>query len=119
MQRIAMGILAAYFFLTGIYLFFFPQLFYDQTPGLSAMGPFNFHFIRDVSFAFLVSGAGLAYAAKRNRRDTAIVAAAWPFLHALFHLTIWGHRGFPLDQIWFFDAAAVVLPGFLALYLAW
>jgi len=54
-------VLAAYFLLTAVYIFFFPQTFYNQTPGLSAMGPFNSHLIRDVSFAFLVSGSALFY----------------------------------------------------------
>lgn len=111
-------ILAGYFFLTGVYIFFAPQMFYDQTPGVAIMGPFNSHFIRDVSFAFLVSGAALFYGARHLRKDILVIGAGWPFLHALFHAYIWGHRGFPLDKLWAFDLFFVVLPGLIALLLA-
>lgn len=118
MRQITLYVLAAYFVLTSAYLFFFPQIFYDSTPGLAEMGPFNFHFIRDVSFAFLVGGATLAYGTKIGRRDVLVIGSAWPFLHSIFHLTIWMHRGFPFDVIWASDFAGVVVPGFLAMGLA-
>ena len=118
MRRTVLYLLGVYFLLTAIYIFFAPQKFYDLTPGLSAMGPFNLHFIRDVSFAFFVSGGALLYGARHHKKDVLIIGAGWPFLHALFHAYIWGHRGFPFDQIWAFDLVAVVLPGLIALGLA-
>lgn len=118
MRKTVLLFLAIYFLLTAVYIFFFPQKFYDMTPGLSAMGPFNSHFIRDISFVFFVSGAAMFYGARHAKKDVLIIAAAWPFLHALFHGYIWGHRGFPFDQIWVFDLGFVILPGLLAFYLA-
>jgi len=117
-MRILLNVLGLYFLVTGIYILCWPLAFYDNTPGLAAMGPFNLHFIRDVSFAFLVSGAGILYGLKTRQRGAVLIAAAWPFLHALFHAYIWSHRGFPFDFIWFFDLAAVILPGLMALWLA-
>jgi hypothetical protein len=45
---------------TGVYIFAAPEAFYENTPGLSIMGPFSVHFIRDVGLAFLASGPRLA-----------------------------------------------------------
>jgi len=80
MRQTTIYLLGFYFFATAIYIFIFPQTFYDNTPGLAAMGPFNSHFIRDVAFAFFVSGLGLIYGSRRGQRDILIIAASWPFL---------------------------------------
>lgn len=118
MLRYILTILATYFLLTGIYIFAAPVAFYENTPGLSDMGPYNFHFIRDVALIFLVSGGALLYGALKRNKGVAIAGAAWPFLHGLFHLQIWAHRGFPFDQIALVDMVAVILPGMIALGLA-
>lgn len=118
LRRGLLYILAVYFTLLALYVFFLPETFYNLTPGLSMMGPYNLHFIRDVSFAFFVSGATLFYGTKHSKRDVLIIGAAWPFLHALFHCYIWAHRGFPFDFIWFSDAMGVIVPGFMVFILA-
>ena len=112
---IALGL---YFFFTGVYIFVAPETFYEMTPGLAAMGPFNFHFIRDVAMTFLACGGGLTYAGWTHNRILAIASAAWPLMHGLFHLQIWVHRGLPFDFIWFVDAVGVIIPGLLAMGLA-
>ena len=117
-MRICLIILAGYFLATALYIWFMPHAFYEGTPGLAAMGPFNMHFIRDVALTFLVSGGAMLWGALRRNKVALICGAAWPFLHALFHIQIWGHRGFPFDDIWAFDLAAVVLPGLIGLALA-
>ena len=103
---------------TGLYVFIAPEAFYQNTPGLSLMGPYNGHFIRDVGLAFLASGGATTYGALRGERRLALGGVAWPFLHALFHLQIWGHRGFPFDAIFAFDVVAVITPAMLATALA-
>lgn len=118
MRVVLVYILAFYFLGTAIYIFFWPQVFYANTPGVSAMGPFNLHFIRDVALAFLVSGAGMLYGVRKGLRGVMVIGAAWPFLHAIFHLYIWGKRGFPFDQIWASDLGLVIVPAFLAMFLA-
>lgn len=118
MIKTVLYILAAYFFLTGVYIFLAPETFYRLTPGLAEMGPYNFHFIRDVALTFFASGGAIAFGASSGNRPVVIAGAAWPFMHALFHLQIWGHRGFPLDQVWLVDTLAVILPGLLVLVLA-
>jgi hypothetical protein len=107
--------LAILWALTGIYVFFSPMAFYEMTPGLKLMGPFNMHFIRDVGLAFIASGGILGWGCYTGARSLAYAGIAWPVLHAGFHLQIWGHRGFPFDHIFAFDMVAVILPPLLAL----
>jgi hypothetical protein len=104
---------------TGVYVFAQPQAFYDMVPGLALMGPFSIHFIRDVGLAFLSSGAITILGGYHTRRDLALAGALWPSLHALFHVQIWSHRGFPFDAIFFFDLLAVISPALLAVACAW
>jgi len=94
-----------------------PEMFFSNTPGLSSMGPFNMHFIRDVALTFLVSGGAMLWGTLKHNRTALICGAVWPFLHAAYHCVIWGHRGFPFDVIWATDVSAVIIPGFAALYV--
>ncbi len=93
--------------------------FYEIVPGLKFMGPFNIHFFRDVGLAFVASGGALAWGAYMFAQRLVCAGLAWPSLHALFHIQIWGHRGFPLDGIFAFDLVAVIGPPLLALLAVW
>lgn len=117
-MRILALLLSVYFGLTGILILTMPEMFYRLTPGLSDMGPFNMHFIRDVALMFLVSGGAMLLGAVKRNRTALICGAAWPFLHALYHCVIWGHRGFPFDTIFAVDVAGVIVPGFAGLLIA-
>lgn len=117
MIRLCLAIFAVCFLVTGAYIFLAPETFYRLTPGVSDMGPYNFHFSRDVSLTFLACGGALAYGVWCQNKAVMVFGAAWPFLHALFHLWIWMHRGFPFDQIWLVDTLGVILPGIFALGL--
>ena len=117
-MRTATYLFAVYFLLNGLYLLTSPMHFYSNTPGVAAMGPYNLHFIVDVSFAFIAASIGLAWGNFRSLRSTAVVGALWPFLHALFHLQIWAKRNFVLDNVSQSDFVAVIIPGLIALWLA-
>ena len=104
--------------LTGITIFVDPMRFYEMVPGLKLMGPFNVHFIRDVGLAFVASGGTLGWGSYRSARGLVYAGIAWPSLHALFHIQIWEHRGYPFDVIFAFDLALVISPPLLALLLA-
>lgn len=108
-------VLAAGLFAFGPYIFFFPQQFYDLIPGLAAMGPFSIHFIRDVGLAFLACGILTFWGAARGDWRLVLAGLLWPNLHGLFHLQIWGMRGFPLDHIFFFDLFVAIIPPALGL----
>lgn len=101
--------------LTGLFILAQPEAFYGLVPGLAAMGPFNSHFVRDVGLAFLASGALLGWGARLEVTAIALAGVLWPLLHAIFHLQVWSHRGFPFDAIFAFDLAAVIAPPGLAL----
>lgn len=109
---------ALYYLLTGFYIFFAPMQFYTNTPGVALMGPYNFHFIRDIAFVFMASSGAMLWGIKHGIKSTAVAGAAWPFLHSLFHLQVWGMRDFALDFITAADFSAVIIPGFIVLYLA-
>jgi hypothetical protein len=119
MRRILLLLLAGMWMLTGLYAFFMPEAFYNGTPGLKQMGPFNIHFIGDVGLAFMASGGVTLWGAWHRLRGLAIGGASWPMLHALFHIQIWSHRGFPFDYIAAFDFAFVITPALIVLILAW
>ncbi|MBC7636398.1 MAG: hypothetical protein H7251_12425 [Acetobacteraceae bacterium] len=103
---------------TGVSIVADPPGFYDRTPGLVMMGPYSVHFIRDVGLAFIAAGTATVVGAWQYNRRLALAGAGWPFLHTLFHLQIWSHRGFPIDGIAAFDFIAVIAPAFLAVMLA-
>lgn len=119
MNRALLIIVGLLWVATGLSIFADPHGFYDRTPGLAMMGPYNVHFIRDVGLAFVAAGTSAAVGAWRRNRSLAFAGTVWPFLHALFHIQIWSHRGFPFDAIAGFDFVAVMAPAFLAVMLAW
>jgi hypothetical protein len=118
MLRILLLAIAMAWLATGIYMLVSPLEFYTMTPGLSMMGPFNSHFVRDVALAFAASGTLTLWGLRKGSRDLTIAGALWPFLHALFHLQVWAHRGYPFDAILAFDAVAVISPAFAAMAIA-
>ena len=104
-----------YYLFTAVYMFVAPQSFYDTTPGVAMMGPFNVHFIRDAALAFLVSGSAIVWGAIKKDGSAAVIGAAWPVLHALFHIWLWMARGFPFDFVAAVNLVGIQLPAWLAL----
>ena len=100
------------------YLWFAPHAWYERTPGVAMMGPFNLHFIRDVALAYLASAAALGWGAWKRDVTAAVFGAAWPCFHALFHIWIWLGRGVPLDEIALVNLMGIQLPAWLALAAA-
>ena len=107
---------AGYYLLTGLYILFAPVHFYNNVPGLVAMGPYNMHFIRDVALVFIACSGAIAWGCRYQIRSTAIAGAVWPALHALFHIQIWVGRDFAVDLIAASDFIAVIIPGFICLW---
>ena len=115
MIRAGLIALALAWGMTGLFIVAQPETFYGLVPGLSAMGPFNSHFVLDVGLALLASGALLGRGARTGTTAILLAGVLWPLLHAIFHVQVWSHRGFPFDGIFAFDLAAVIVPPFLAL----
>ncbi len=87
MRRLLMAAVAAGLIANALAMLFAPEAWYALMPGVSATGPFNAHFVRDIGCAYGVAGAGLAWAWRRPDAWPAAMAGAW-FLsgHALVHL---------------------------------
>lgn len=119
MIRPAHYLVPAVFLVQGGVMLAAPQTWYASTPGVTATGPFNGHFVIDIGFAFLASGAIIAWGARSMLRPLALAGALWPCLHALFHLEHWIARGLPLDTLAAVNAAGIQLPAWLALLAAW
>lgn len=96
-----------------------PLDWYGAVPGVTATGPFNPHFVRDIGAAYLVAGAGVGWFAWRPREGWPALAAATAFLilHAAIHVydATCGTR--PLQDM-LRDLAGVYLTAALALFLA-
>lgn len=105
----------------GAWMLVTPALWYDSVPGVPDTGAFNVHFVRDISFAFMLSGAACARAALRPQQFAAWLAlgTAWPAAHALFHLAEWVLHGLPRADVVAAELVAVQLPVALAAGLAW
>ena len=108
--------LGTFYLASAAYMWVWPEQWYVSVPGVQMMGPFNLHFIRDVALMFLMSAAALGWAAAKADVSAGVCGAAWPCLHALFHIWIWGARGFPLDVIALTNLLGIQLPAWLALW---
>lgn len=117
-MRLILISLASVSIVAGTYAFATPAHFFDLVPGLSTMGPYNVHLVRDVAIALAVSGAVMLWGAASGRRSLALAGTAWPVLHALFHLQIWAARGFPFDRVAAFAVPVLILLPFVALWAA-
>ncbi len=119
MHRAILNISAIYFAGLGLYMLIVPRSWYDGTPGVTATGQFNSHFVRDIALAFMVSAAAIAWGARNNVRSTAMAGTAWLIAHALFHLQVWLVRGLSLDLVAALNLAGIQLPAWAALWAAW
>jgi len=117
-MRIFLFLIALYYLGLAAMMWLAPMAWYESTPGVAMMGPFNLHFIRDVALAYLVSGAALFWGAWKSDKTALVFGAAWPCLHALFHLYIWVMRGVPFDLIAAANLGGIQLPAWVALALA-
>ncbi|CAN7244614.1 hypothetical protein LJR219_000989 [Phenylobacterium sp. LjRoot219] len=88
MVRIIAAALGLFLGANALFLLLAPLAWYDSVPGVTATGPFNAHFVRDVGAAYLVAAGGLAAFAWRPReaRPALFAAAAFLTLHAAIHV---------------------------------
>jgi hypothetical protein len=92
---------------------------YGAVPGVTATGPFNPHFVRDIGAAYLVVGVSLAAFAWRPRDAWPAVAAAAGFLtlHAAVHVFDAACGTAPLHDV-VRDFGGVYLPALVTLVFA-
>ena len=72
----------------GVFMLVAPADWYLAVPGVTATGPFNQHFLRDIGLIFLLLGGAFLFGAALPRSRVLLWAAAsiWLSGHALFHL---------------------------------
>src|SRR4249919_844725 len=100
----------------GLAMLFAGLWWYGVVPGVTATGPFNPHFVRDIGAAYLVVGAGLAAFAWRPRAAWPALAAAAGFLtlHAAVHVFDAACGTRPLQDV-IRDFGGVYLPALITL----
>ncbi|PHR92957.1 MAG: hypothetical protein COA69_06465 [Robiginitomaculum sp.] len=94
-------------------MWFAPQYWYESVPGVSMMGPFNLHFIRDISFIYVLAGIGLIYGLRTA--SIAVYAAIWPAAHAVYHIVIFFDRGAPMDNVALANVLLIQMPAWASL----
>jgi hypothetical protein len=122
MTKFLLVLLGIFHLVNGLWMLFSPDTWYHAIPGVPSTGPINHHFINDIGLAFMASGAGLMAGARAGLRNGAfaLAGAAFPFLHALMHISEWIMDGFPqgAERI-VSETVGVVAISFLGAALAW
>jgi hypothetical protein len=119
MTRIVAGLLAAVLGANGLLMLFAGPAWYEAVPGVTATGPFNPHFVRDIGAAYLVAAGGLAWFGWRPLEAWPALVAAATFLtlHAAIHVFDATCGPTPLKDV-LRDSVGVYLPALMALGLA-
>lgn len=115
-MTIYIRLFALFNLLNGLAMIVAPMAWYELTPGASATGPFNVHFVRDIGIAFIAAGAGLWLAVSGVRwksASTAVVAMIFIGGHAVLHFVEMFAHHLALDAA-LRDAALIVLPAAIA-----
>lgn len=119
MPRIILYLIAATYFGNAMFMWFAPMTWYESVPGVSAMGPFNLHFVRDIALIYLVSAGAFAWGVKKWDKTALVFGALWPCLHAVFHIWIWaGMRGFAFDLVSLTNLVGIQIPAWVGLFMA-
>jgi hypothetical protein len=86
--RIVAALLAVVLAGNGVVMLFAGPWWYDAVPGVTATGPYNAHFVRDIGSAYLVAGGGLAAFAMwpRIAWPALVASAAFQLLHVGVHV---------------------------------
>jgi hypothetical protein len=119
MARILTAVLALILGANGLVMLFAGAWWYGVVPGVTATGPYNPHFVRDIGAVYLVVGGSLAWFAARPRQGWPALCAAAAFLtlHAAIHVfdAVCGTK--PLADMTR-DFAAIYLPALITLAIA-
>ncbi|MBT8470990.1 MAG: hypothetical protein HKN14_10845 [Marinicaulis sp.] len=119
-MRLILILIAGIYALNGANMLVMPKFWFDAVPGVSMLGPYNTHFIRDVGLLYLVTAGAFWWASARpGRMAGLLVAAAWPTVHAVYHLQMWIARGLPFDLIAWVNILVIQAPAWAGIYCAY
>jgi len=102
----------------GVFMLVAPADWYVAVPGVTATGPFNQHFLRDIGLIFLLLGGAFVVGAAQPHLRVALWAAPsiWLTGHALFHF--WEVAvGICSSSVIARDFPAVTLPAIIGIAL--
>ena len=87
-DRYLAGLMALLLAGNGVVMLAASLAWYDVVPGVTATGPFNGHFVRDIGAVYLACALGLGWFAWRPAQGWAAMAtgAVWLTLHAMIHV---------------------------------
>jgi hypothetical protein len=119
MRNLTLTLLGLGLLANGLFMLLFPATWYPAIPGVSATGPYNPHFIRDIGAAYGVAAAGLLALVRWPQAWPAAVAgSSFLLLHAAVHVfdALQGRiaAGHLIN-----DALLVLAPALAALALSW
>lgn len=120
MRRGVAAILGILFAANGTWMIGAPFHWYASIPGVTATGPANGHFIRDVGCGYFVVALALIWLAYSPRLawPAALAGAGFLLLHALVH--VWDTAaGREHTHRLLAEVPTVILPAFLVCWLAW
>jgi hypothetical protein len=119
--KIGLALAGLFNVLNGLLMLVDPGTWYARVIGDTPMGMMDVHFIRDVGFAYLASGAGLIWGIRAGPMAAAfaLAGAFWPVLHALFHLGLWAMNGVPHGAALLNEGVGVVVLSFAGALFAW
>lgn len=114
------ALLGLLFAANGLAMLIVPDTWFHQVPGVTATGPFNPHFVRDVGAAYLLTG--LAFLALLRApvaaRPYALAGIVFLLAHAFIHL-VEAVLGLQSLAHLLGDVPAVFAVPLLGLYAAW
>jgi hypothetical protein len=118
MRRVVASGLALFLGANGMAMLFAGLWWYAVVPGVTATGPYNPHFVRDIGAVYLVVAASAAWYAWKPREGWAALAASGLFLtlHSAVHVFDAACGTKPLQDL-ARDFAGVFLPAILVLAL--
>jgi hypothetical protein len=118
-MRILAALLALVLGANGLFMLFGSLTWYGVVPGVTASGPFNPHFVRDIGAAYVTAAGGIAWFAWRPREGwpALVAAAAFLTMHAAIHVFDATCGPTPLKDT-LRDLVAVHLTALIALVLA-
>jgi len=102
----------------GVFMLVAPADWYVAVPGVTATGPFNQHFLRDIGLIFLLLGSAFLFGAVLPHSRVLLWAAPsiWLTGHALFHF--WEVAvGICSSSVIARDFPAVTLPAIIGIAL--
>jgi len=116
MGRIIAGALALLLGGNGLVMLFAGLWWYGVVPGVTATGPYNPHFVKDIGAVYLMMGLSAAWFAWKPREGWPALVAATVFLtaHSAIHVFDAACGTKPLADV-MRDFAGVYLPTLLAL----